>query len=480
MSPTNSIWTDASRFMQYVDRCQSFLQWGQPDNDILVYFTCYNAWHTAGTNWLRLCAIDDVPNQYSRLVRTVDSLDVYGYGCDYITDRMIADLRYEDGQLVTAGGAHYKALQIPVATYMPDSTAARLDSLAALGANIVSQKRDESVFNAICPAEPMRRRMGLRYIRRSNPTGHHYFISNLTPNDVAGYVPLSVTFQSAALFNPLDGTIRQALTDEDGQVYLSLHSGESVILQTYDSDITAAGLAVDCDVTGQDVTEIPLNGGWTLTFDGAKLANGTSFSKTYALDKPQSWETLDDNTSQLMGTGSYETTVSLTAEQLSGRHFQLVLGDVRESACVYVNGVYVGCAWCVPFTLDCTEALQPGVNTIRIDVTNLPANRIRRMDIDGTKWRIFEDINISTISASNNVGTTADSFAGWALVPSGLNSAVCLRAVSYPDDVDGIAEIGADDGSPTDNGWYTLQGVRISRPDKPGVYIARGRKVVIR
>ena len=35
MSPTNSIWRDAPYFMQYVERCQSFLQWGQPDNDFL-------------------------------------------------------------------------------------------------------------------------------------------------------------------------------------------------------------------------------------------------------------------------------------------------------------------------------------------------------------------------------------------------------------------------------------------------------------
>ena len=466
--------------MQYVNRCQSFLQWGQPDNDILLYFTCYNAWHVASTNWLRLCAISDFSNQYAKLDRTVDSLDVYGYGCDYITDQMIEQLRYENGDLITAGGLHYKALQIPVEQYMPTTTKAHLDSLAALGANIISQKRDESIFNAICPPEPMRRQLGLRYIRRSNPTGHHYFITNLTPADVADYVSLAVDFQSAAIFNPLDGSIRQALVNEEGKVYLNLHSGESLILQTYDYDIAATNLAKDHDIAEAQITDIPLNGAWTLTFKDAQLANGTSFSKTYTLDTPQTWETLDDQTAQLMGTGIYETTAFLSADQLAGRHFELHLGDVRESARVYINNEYIGCAWCVPFVLDCTSALQAGNNTLRIEVTNLPANRIRKMDEDGIQWRIFEDINISTISASNNVGTTADSFAGWFLVPSGLNSAVTLRAITYPNDVTGITEIGSSDHpAVTSSDWFTLQGIRVAQPTSPGIYINKGRKVVL-
>ena len=44
MSPTNSIWRDAPYFMQYVERCQSFLQWGQPDNDFLVLLPVRDAW----------------------------------------------------------------------------------------------------------------------------------------------------------------------------------------------------------------------------------------------------------------------------------------------------------------------------------------------------------------------------------------------------------------------------------------------------
>ena len=82
------------------------------------------------------------------------------------------------------------------------------------------------------------------------------------------------------------------------------------------------------------------------------------------------------------------------------------------------------CAWSVPFVLDCPGgAIHEGENTLRIEVTNLPANRIRQMEMDGTEWRIFEDANISNISSDN--------YKGWNLVPSGLNSKVKLIPMTY-------------------------------------------------
>ncbi len=481
MSPTNSIWADADGFMQYVNRCQSFLQWGEPDNDILLYFPCYNSWHTKGTAtaWLKLCAIDAFPSQYSTLVRIADSLDVYGYGSDYITDRMIQSLRYEGGYLITEGGTRYKALQLPTLNYIPSETTAKINELKAQGAPIVETDRKEETFLAICQPEPMRRQLGLRYIRRQNPTGHHYFISNLTANDINGYTPLAVSFQSAAIFDPLTGDIRQALLNDQGHVYINLRSGQSLILQTYNYNITSADLPLDIEATDITTTDIPLNGSWTLTFQDAQLADGTLFSQTYPLASLQTWETLDEQTAQLMGIGSYETTVTLTEEQLqSADRFQIILGDVRESARVYINDQLIGTAWSLPFQLDCSTALRVGTNTIRIDVTNLPANRIRQLDKSGTVWRIFDDINFSTISTAE--GTTSESFASWNLMPSGLNSTPMLRALTNTDT--GISQFPeaqpVTDSAPQ---WFTIQGIPVQQPTAPGIYInSQGQKIIIR
>ena len=96
------------------------------------------------------------------------------------------------------------------------------------------------------------------------------------------------------------------------------------------------------------------------------------------------------------------------------------LGDVRESARVYINGQFVGCAWAVPFVLDCRNTLKKGSNEIRIEVTNLPANRIAELDRQGVKWRKMEEINVVDI---NYKKTT---YAEWEPMKSGLNSEVKL------------------------------------------------------
>jgi hypothetical protein len=123
-----------------------------------------------------------------------------------------------------------------------------------------------------------------------------------------------------------------------------------------------------------------------------------------------------------MGTGIYTTTFRMTKKE-ARQHWMLDLGDVRESARVYLNGRFLGCAWAVPFVLDCRDALQKGNNELRIEVTNLPANRIADMDRKGIKWRKMNEINVVDI---NYKKTT---YEGWTPVKSGLNSEVRLYQV---------------------------------------------------
>ena len=120
-----------------------------------------------------------------------------------------------------------------------------------------------------------------------------------------------------------------------------------------------------------------------------------------------------------MGTGVYETTFKLSKEEAKAP-WSIDLGDVRESARVYINGKYIGCAWAVPYILDCKDALVKGNNTLRIEVTNLPANHIAELDRQGVKWRKMKEINVVDI---NYKKTT---YENWEPVPSGLNSYVKL------------------------------------------------------
>jgi hypothetical protein len=119
---------------------------------------------------------------------------------------------------------------------MPESVKAHIAALKAQGAKIYYHVDAQQLASAATP-ESMKTQYGLKAIRRRSPnsgnagTGYHYFIANLTPNDIDADVPLAVPFQSATLFNPLNGDITPA-TVTNGKVHLALRSGQSIILQT--------------------------------------------------------------------------------------------------------------------------------------------------------------------------------------------------------------------------------------------------------
>jgi hypothetical protein len=412
MSPTNSIWRDAPYFMQYVERCQSFLQWGQPDNDFLVYLPVRDMWKKLPEKLLMQFSIHAMGKLAPEFIQSILDIERAGFDCDYISERLLMNVSYKDGLLVTEGGTGYKGLVIPGSGEMPENVKAHIEALKAQGAQIIYGTKAADLQAATKP-EAMKTECGLKAIRRRNDTGYHYFIANLSPNDIDDRLPLAVSFKDATWFNPLNGDIIPASITNDS-VDISLRSGESMILQTYDNSLEVPRIT---KITGiANIASIPLTSPWTLSF----TEESPKVKHTFSLDTLKSWETLDDDSAKVtMGTGIYTTHIKLSKADAQ-KQWQIDLGDVRESARVYINGRFIGCAWCVPFILDCKNTLKQGNNEIRIEVTNLPANRIAYLDRQGVKWRKMEEINVVDI---NYKRTT---YENWNPVPCGLNSQVRL------------------------------------------------------
>ena len=424
MSPTNSIWRDAPEFMKYVERCQSFLQWGQPDNDFLVYLPIRDMWKKNPEKLLMQFSIHAMGKLAPEFIQAILDIDKAGFDCDYISERLLMGCKVVDGGIETAAGTRYKALIIPGSGDMPEQVKAHIEAMKAQGAKII-YGTDVAQMNAAAKPETMKTEYGLKAIRRKNPTGYHYFIANLTPRDIEGDIQLGVDFKRGAYFNPLNGEIKPVpISLADHKIHLSLRSGESIILQTYDdapqqqpADLMKSLVSVYHQTTKTQPQEYPLNGPWTLSF----IEEAPKVNQTFTLDKVQTWESLSDETRVTMGTGVYETTIKLKKKDLkNAAGWKIDLGDVRESARVYINGQYIGCAWSVPYVLDCKNTLKKGVNTIRIEVTNLPANRIADLDRKGVKWRKMEEINVVDINYKKTLYDT------WEPMPSGLNSQVKL------------------------------------------------------
>ncbi len=54
----------------------------------------------------------------------------------------------------------------------------------------------------------------------------------------------------------------------------------------------------------------------------------------------------------------------------------LDLGNVRDLASVRVNGKALGTLWLGPWTVDVTGAVQPGRNTLEVEIVNAWNNRL--------------------------------------------------------------------------------------------------------
>ena len=483
MSPTNNIWRDVPAFFNYITRCQSFLQMGQPDNDFLVYLPVYDMWNEQEGR-LMLFDIHKMAERAPRFIKAVHRIYDAGYDMDYISDNFIRNTVCRDGKLLTPGGVAYKALVVPGARLMPADVLEKLLRLADEGATVVfleqypedvpgfgelSARRVE--FNktleqlrqregkghvlfgtdyaatlkatAAVP-EAMKTTFGLRSIRRSHPEGHHYFISALKAEDTKGWIPLAVQARSAMLYNPMDGTSGKArVRQNEGrtEVFMQLASGESVILKTFDSsDVSAPEYGYwrqmsevksapakprtvknKRAVAPEEVKSLLLDGHWGFRFVEAVPAV-ESAPDSVALG---SWtELAAKGAKNTMATACY--TITFTVKNPgAAAEWMLDLGDVRESARIRINGQEVATLIAVPYRCLAGKYLRAGVNTLEVEVTNLPANRISDMDRRNVNWRIYKDANIV------NIHYQRDNYGKWEPMPSGLLGPVRLMPMEF-------------------------------------------------
>ncbi len=472
MSPTAALWRDVEPLTHYIARCQSFLSAGEPDNDLLLYFPQYDIWHEQQGNPFLIFDIHKMDKTMPHIKQTMDELVAAGYDADYLSDRYLQTLRVEQGELVSEGGARYRALLVPACHKMPTESLAALVRLVREGATILFAEHypddlpglrrlaERPQFNrllrklpavedfsttavhrkgrgriitgatvdALCQAagirpEPFKREMGGTMIRRRNETGgHNYLLSMLRNRPVDGWVTLAVDAEAALLLDPMTGAVGKAAVRKNGQgtidVKVQLAAGESVLVKTFDHAVEAE-LWHYVAAAGEPIL---LDRGWSITFPESAPA----IAERFVTDTLTDWTLLPDPRARInQATARYECCFTLD-DPAEADDWLLDLGDVRESAVVWLNGERVVTLATIPFAVEVGSHLRKGENRLQVDVTNLPSNRIAQMERDGVQWRIFKDANISSVT-----GQKLFSFGDWQTDPSGLNSCVTLTPIYY-------------------------------------------------
>ena len=438
-NPNNPWWDDFSSLNAYVERVQTVLQGGHPDNRVLLYWPIHDLWDEP-RGLMRQLTVHDVGFiMDSRTGELARALDTAGYAFDYISDDQIAQTRTAGGALVTPGNA-YDVIVVPRADRMPLATLRKLAELARDGATIVfdglpgdvpgygSLAQRRSAFRAVLdgwtfspgPAAGVERAASgsgavlrgdvlaalgsigtareafsdtpIDFIRRRTASGHDYFLSNLTAEAFAGWVTLGVPAAGATITDPLTGRSGAAALERRGgapaRIYLRLKPGESLLVST---STAAAASGAEWTWLEPSGAPVPIEGTWSIEF----VKGGPELPPAITTTALRSWTELGGEAAQRFA-GTARHRIEFDAPARSADAWVLNLGDVRESARIRLNGQPVATAWSLPLEVRLGE-LRPGRNVLEIEVTNVAANRIRDMDRRGVEWKIMREINFVNI-----------------------------------------------------------------------------------
>jgi len=372
MNPRNSIWRDAYAVNAYAARCQSILQSGAPDNDILLYWNISDFWMQPGDKLLphlTVHARDWFEGQ--PIGRTAKELWELGYAFDYVSDMQLKTAKVLDGKIQMPGG-NYKVIVVPECKYIPLETFKQLLALAKSGAKITFQeqlpmavsgannlKKQNAEFQQATnllhfshayptkaglqefPNAPQMLKAeigngeiriskldvmistydigvvceqmthsGLSYVRRSFNGGWNYFIANRTETNIDGSVMLGRSAKSVVILDPMTGNYGVATVQQTSGFGLPL-----VHLQL------AAGESVILRAFADKKVEGPAWIYWQPQTPDAKpqtltgpwnvkfILGGPTLPADFQTARLASWTTFPDkNTQTFAGTAKYETT----------------------------------------------------------------------------------------------------------------------------------------------------------------------------
>lgn len=429
----NTWWREMPAFTDYIIRCQSLLQYGKPVVDIAAYIGDEMPRRSIIPNRLTaslpgLFGEKNVAQERARLANEGQPMEVspvgvnhtknmvkaddftnplHGYKYDSFNHDVLATATVVNGKIRTAYGMEYSALLLPQNRPMNPNDVnkgyAEIVRLQSQGARIISKPWHDATLDKLGIPRDINLPEGVDYAHRHGEEADIYFISNLSDTPVT----LNISdLKPRAMRNFM--YIYDAVTDvlyKDAET-LALNPGDSRFLILKDTEETplpclekswksVRSLPSTVECRSEELAAQP----WTITFE----ENG----KTLETNELRSWTDYDDpEIKYYSGHAVYRTTYTVPvpssgkvrgarvghqsdglssskrrkSEKGLGRYL-LELESVRDIATVTVNGKTCGTVWRAPYTIDITEAMQPGINEIEISVVNTWANALLGNDL---------------------------------------------------------------------------------------------------
>ena len=233
---------------------------------------------------------------------------------------------------------------------------------------------------------------GVRMTHRTTQGAEIYFLANRKEEALHTECSFRITGLTPEVWNPLTGEMKvvKDFTDNGITISFELEFGSHETYIVVFSGDTATDLPT-YEGHPQLQETLVLNHPWQLTFDPKW---GTD--KPVVMEQLTDWTEMEDpDIRYYSGTATYETTFSMP-EQRNGEHYLLDLGTVNVMAHVWVNGKDKGILWTDPWSVDVTDELREGENTLKIDVVNLWQNRLVGDEIDPEHRRTYATFQHAT------------------------------------------------------------------------------------
>lgn len=401
INPANTYWKQSLSWNTYISRCQYMLRQGQFVGDI-----CY---------------------LYPKKQRGF-SVPV-GYNGDAIDEESLIRLMYvKEGKLCLPSGMQYRMLVLTNTSIMSLALAKKIQQLVEEGAIVLGPKplrtpgledfpeQDKQVikignkiwgdldgiqnkfrrygkgmiFLGLKPEEVLHEIMvekdleliepsnqaKIAWIHRAIGKDDLYFVANQEKKAQTVSISFRVVGKIPEIWNAETGEIfhnvKWKQTGNRTFISIPFESLQSWFVVFKNGDINKK-VAFNESLNSTINTAIDLSKEWEIDFHGVQKT-----PSKFVIPYLKSWTNFDSKAIiYFSGTATYSKTFSLLESQVNESSKMILdLGMVKNFADVFVNGKEVANLWKYPFVLDITKFLKTGKNEIRIDVTNLWANRM--------------------------------------------------------------------------------------------------------
>ncbi len=419
MNNRNPLWREMPTLFKYIQRSQSVLQKATQQNDLLIYWPYYDVAAEKGRLFNHIGVNKDAGWFKGHPISNLsESLVKSGYTFDYISDKQLLNCKTINGKIVSSGNLEYKAVVIPKTKYIPVETLSKLKKFIAEGGKVYFEdylpksvpgmfKLDEraklleglkakiskkkwvgNVVDLLADdvlGEKSMAEKGFHFLKMKLDNEDWYMVFNTGLEMKDEWVEMQSSAKSYVFLNPMNGKISKA--DKKGNsIRIQLEPEQSVFVKCSENKIDAPEFAYE------DSARIPIDIGtlWKVEF----WNGGPVYPGNLQMDDLVSWTIAGDHEAQrFTGTVRYSTEFNWAEKSTAGI---LNLGDVKDCARVYLNEKEVGTLLGPVFKIR-VDNLIIGNNKLKIEVTNVAANRIRDLDKRGVVWRNFYDINLVNI-----------------------------------------------------------------------------------